>query len=176
MCLIYSPDSDFTIKFCRAAEYVSVLCWEQRLNSVFMGLKLLLNFQALRVQHKDLPHNLAEAWPTTTTNPDLERGDILIVFFLKINIQCVIMLLFHCDISHIWDHQINKKTNYCLKVWGQFYNSSRCGYEHGKVMKKVPSTPPDWVPASLLWSYRWPHCNWGAWPVWVVWWGQWSPI
>lgn len=72
-CLIHSPDGDFAITFCRAAEYVSILCWEESLNSVFMGLKLLLNHQALRVQHKDLPHNLTEAWPTTTTNPDLKK-------------------------------------------------------------------------------------------------------
>lgn len=26
ICLIYSPDGDFAITFCRAAEYVSVLC------------------------------------------------------------------------------------------------------------------------------------------------------
>lgn len=118
-CLIHSPDGNFAITFCRAAEYVSVLCWEESLNSVFMGLKLLLNHQALRVQHKDFPHNLTEAWPTTTTNPDLKKEK-------EETMSCVCVYM-------VWPWKCHVK---------------------GEVL-----------PDLSLWSYRWPNCSWGVWPI-----------
>ncbi len=118
-CLIHSPDGDFAITFCRATEYVSVLCWEESLNSVFMRLKLLLNHQALRVQHKDLPQNLTETWPTTTTNPDLKKEKEE-----TMSCACVYM---------VWPWKCHVKGHVLLDL--------------------------------SLWSYRWPNCSPGVWPI-----------
>ncbi len=106
-CLIHSPDGDFAITFWRATEYVSVLCWEESLNSVFMGLKLLLNPSGSQSSNtKIFPTTLLRPDPTTTTNPDLMKRKrrtmscACVVYGMAMEMSCKrsrSYLIFHSD-------------------------------------------------------------------------------